>query len=41
MFKARLGEVIAPEKQGARIGLRDFVPPILVKAARKIVRRKA
>ena len=41
VFKARPGEGIAPEKRPARIGLRDFVPPILVKAARKVIGKKA
>lgn len=41
VFKARPGEVIAPEKPVSKIGLRDFVPPILVKAARKIVGKKS
>ncbi|MFT7534146.1 MAG: hypothetical protein ACI85K_000091 [Hyphomicrobiaceae bacterium] len=41
VFKTRPGEVIAPEKSGATIGLRDFIPPIIVKAARGLLGKKS
>lgn len=41
MFKTRPDEVVAPGKSVATIGLRDFVPPILVKAARGLLGKKS
>jgi Rps23 Pro-64 3,4-dihydroxylase Tpa1-like proline 4-hydroxylase len=41
VFRNRPGEVTAPVRSVARIGLRDFVPPILVKAARGLLGRKS
>ncbi|PIE24038.1 MAG: proline hydroxylase [Planctomycetota bacterium] len=41
VFRTRPGEVLEREKTGPKIGLRDFVPPIMLRAARRVLGKKS